>query len=243
MLSHDLMDSWAHLNSPVHRLDARVKLVCATALIVAILAVPVARNPLLAAYAALLLAVLAASRLPAGWVLGRLAILAPFLLLGTIAALLLVPSPQALAIWMSVGAKCLLCLLATVLLAGTSTSADLLRAAQALHIPRTLTALSSFAITYLAVLADEAGRMLTAMRSRGRMRGLRRRLHVGASLLATLMVRAAERADRIALAMVARGYRGTMPALAPERVPAGQWAIAGVTVVIAAGMTWLGVSA
>jgi cobalt/nickel transport system permease protein len=242
MLSHDLMDSWAHLNSPVHRLDARVKLLCATVLIVAILAVPVARNPLLGAYAALLLAVLATSRLPAGWVLGRLAILAPFLLLGTIAALL-VPSPQALAIWVSVGAKCLLCLLAAVLLAGTNTSADLLRAAQALHIPRTLTALSGFAITYLAVLADEAGRMLTAMRSRGRMRGLRRRLHVGASPLATLMVRAAERADRIALAMVARGYRGTMPALAPERVPAGQWAIAGVTVAIAAGMTWLGVVA
>lgn len=242
MLSHDLMDAWTHLNSPVHRLDARVKLVCALALVVAILAVPVAHNGLLAVYGVLLVAAWGASRLPAAWVLGRIAILVPFLVLGTMAAIF-VPTADALALWLSIGAKCLLALFVAVLLAGTTTSADLLRAAHALRVPRTLTALSGFALTYVAVLADEAGRMITAMRCRGRLRGIRRRLRVSASMLATLMARTVERADRIALAMVSRGYRGTMPALAQERVPAGEWAVAGGVVALAGALTWLGVSA
>jgi cobalt/nickel transport system permease protein len=239
MLSHDLMDAWTHLDSPVHRLDARVKLVSAVVVVLGIVVVPVAHNDLLLAYATLLVAVSAASLLPARWILGRLAILAPFLLLGTIAAALL-PSPEALPLWTSVGGKCLLTLLAAMLLAGTTTSAELVRAAQALHVPRTLTALSGFAVTYIAVLADEAGRMITAMRSRGRVRGTRRRLRVGGSLIASLMARAAERADRIALAMVSRGYRGTMPALAQERAPAAQWLIVIAIGAIAGAVAWAG---
>ncbi len=242
MLSHDMLDAWAHLGSPVHQLDARVKLVCALVLVVAILATPVAANVLQAVYAAVLVAIAAASRLPAAWVLRRMAILAPFLVLGTVAVMFL-PSAEAISLWISVGGKCVLALLGSVLLAGTTTSADLLRAAHALHVPRTLTALSGFALAYIAVLAEEAGRMITAMRSRGGVRGLGRRLRVGVSMLATLMARTAERADRIALAMVARGYRGTMPALAQERVPAAQWAVVGGVVALTGALTWLGVSA
>lgn len=242
MISHDLLDAWTHLNSPVHRLDARVKLVCVCVLIVAILAVPVGRNEMLAAYAALLAGVWGASRLPASWVLGRMAILAPFLIIGTGAALL-VPAGGAVSLWISVGGKCALALLGSVIVIGTTPSADLLRAAHALRAPRTLTALSGFALAYIGVLADEAGRMITAMRSRGGVRGVARRLRVGASMLATLMARTAERADRIALAMVSRGYRGTMPALAQERVPAAHWAVAGGVVALAGALTWLGVSA
>lgn len=257
MLSHDLLDTWAHLDTPLHRLDARVKLPCAAMLIVAVLAVPVAQNRLLLVYAGLLAAIAVASRLPVRWVLKRMGILAPFLVLGTIAVTLLPPagaddawrlggielSRQAVSVWLSVGGKCILSLLAAVLLAGSATSPDLLRAAQALRVPRTLTALSGFAVTYLAVLADETGRMITAMRSRGSVRGARRKLRVGASMLTTLMARTVERADRIALAMVSRGYRGRMPALEQEPVPIAQWAVVGAVAALAAGLTWMGVAA
>ncbi|MGI5819079.1 MAG: cobalt ECF transporter T component CbiQ [Armatimonadota bacterium] len=257
MLSHDLLDAWAHIDSPVHRLDARVKLVCAFALIVAVLAVPVAQNRMLLVYAGTLLLIVAASRLPGAWLVKRMAIIAPFLALGTIGVAFLPPvdagdtwrigglelSSQVVAVWASVGGKCALSLLIAVLLAGTSTSADLLRAAQSLRIPRTITALTGFAITYIAVLADEVGRMITAMRSRGRVRGARRRLATGAALLTTLMARTVERADRIALAMVSRGYRRQMPALAQEPVPAAQWAVGAAVVALALGLAWAGAGA
>jgi len=257
MLAHDLLDTWAHLPSPVHRLDARVKLVCATALVVAILATPVARPWLLAAYAAMLLAIAAASGLPAGWIAKRLVILAPFLVLGTIALPFVPPTETADAwqlagielsrgaalVWLSVGGRCLLALLAATLLTGATTSAALLRAVGALGVPRTLTALTGFAITYLAALGDEAGRMMTARRSRGRVRGLGRNLRVAASMLATLMARTVERAERIALAMVARGYRGRMPALTSERAPAAEVVAAVAFVAAVAAVFWLGVRA
>lgn len=257
MLSHDLIDAWADMDSPVHGLDARVKLICAVVLIAAVLAVPVAANGLLVAYAALLVAVAALSRLPAGWILKRMAILAPFLVLGTVAAMILPPaeaadvwrlggkelSRQAVSVWLSVGGKCSLSLLVAVLLVGSTTSAGLLRAAHALRAPRTLTSLTGFAITYVAVLGDEAGRMITAMRSRGRVRGVVRTLRTWAAMLVTLMARTVERAERIALAMVSRGYRGRMPALEQQAVPAVQWAVAAAVVALAAGLTWAGVVA
>lgn len=248
MLSRDLLDDQAHPNSPVHLLDARVKLVCALALLIAVLAVPVAQNPLLLVHAGALLVVAGLSRLPAVWLLQRMAVLAPFLLLGTVAVAFLPPagpadalnlgplilSEQAFSVWASVGGKCALALFIAIILAGTSTTAGLLRAARSLHVPRTLTALTGFAITYLAVLADEAGRMATAMRCRGRVRGGMRRLRIGASMMVTLMARTVERADRIALAMVSRGYRGTMPALDQRPVPASHLVAGAGTVAISA---------
>ena len=248
MFSRDLLDDQAHLNSPVHRLDARVKLVAAAVLLAAMLVVPLDRNWLLLVHAGGLLVVAGLSHLPARWLLQRMAVLAPFLLLGTVAVAILPPvtpadalnlgpltlSEQAFSVWASVGGKCALALLIAIILAGTSTTAGLLRAARSLHVPRTLTALTGFAITYLAVLADEAGRMITGMRCRGRIRGLARRLRIGASMMVTLMARTVERADRIALAMVSRGYRGTMPALDQPSVPASHLVAGAGTVAISA---------
>jgi len=257
MLAHDLLDTWAHLHSPVHRLDARVKLLCATVLVIAILATPVARPWLLAAWAAMLLAIAGASGLPARWIAKRLAILLPFLALGTLALPFVPPtettdawqlaglelSREAALVWLSVGGKCLLALLAATLLTGATTSAALLRAAGALGVPRTLTALTGFAISYLAALGEEAGRMITARRARGRVRGTARNLRVAGSMIATLMVRTVERAERIALAMVARGYRGRMPALTVQRAPATQVAGGAAFVAAVAAVFWLGVRA
>lgn len=257
MLSHGLLDAHADFESPVHRVDARVKLVCATVLIAGALAVPVGQNRLLAVYAVGLGALALASRLPGRWLIKRMMVLVPFLVLGTIAVMLLPPveaadawhlggldlSWQAVSVWLSVGGKCMLSLLAAVLLAGTTTSAELVRAAGALHVPRTLTSLTGFAVTYITVLADEASRMITAMRSRGRVGSHLRKLRAASAMLVTLMARTVERADRIALAMVSRGYMGRMPALQQEPVPAAQWAIAGLAVALTAGLTWVGVAA
>lgn len=257
MLAHDLLDTWIHLSSPVHRLDARVKLVCACILVAALLATPVARPGLLGAWAAVLLALAAASRLPAGWIAARLVPLVPFLVLGTVAlpfvpvadggrvwqvAGLTIPEPAAL-LWLNFGGKCLLTLLAATLLTGTTASAELLRAAAALGLPRSLTALVGFALTYLTVLGAEGGRMITARRARGRVPGLGRNLRVGASMAATLMARTVERGERVALAMVARGYRGHVPGLQPGPAPAGQVALGAVFVAVCAGILWAGMRA
>ncbi len=237
MLTSDLLDKHADLNSPLHRVDARVKVVCAAALIVAVLAVPIAQNPRLLLLAAVMGMAAIVSRLPATWLAKRVLLLVPFLVIA--AALLPLARPQgpddslvitppgialsaaAVAAYLSVSGKCLLALFAATLLVGTTRTVDLLRAGQALGLPRTVTALLSFAATYLVVLSEEAGRMVTARDSRGKVRGLMRNLRVAGSMARALMVRTFERGERIALAMVARGYRGRMPELSRKTVPAG----------------------
>jgi cobalt/nickel transport system permease protein len=235
MLASDLLDRHADLGSPVHRVDARVKVVCATALIVAVLAVPMSQNWRLALLAGLMLALAAVSRLPASWIAKRVLILLPFLIIAAVlvplapvlspADELAVPqlgltlSRVALSAYVAISGKCLLVLLAATLLVGATRTVDLLRAGQALGLPRTITALMGFAATYLTVLSEEAARMLTARDSRGKVRGLRRSLAVAGSMLRVLMVRTFERGERVALAMVSRGYKGRMPDLERAALP------------------------
>lgn len=220
MISASDLHTHAELRSPLHRLDARVKLVCASALVCAVLIVPVAHNARLAPYAGLLVALATLSRLPVRWLLARAAILLPFLVIGALALPFVGMDlrAEAVALYVSVAGKCVLALLTTSVLMGTTPVVDLLRAGQALGLPRTVTTLLGFAMTYLATLTDEARAMVTARDCRGRVRGTLRSVAVAASMLRTLMVRTFERAQRIALAMVARGYNGRMPDL--RRAPA-----------------------
>lgn len=235
MLASDLLDRHADLGSPVHRVDARVKVVCTAALIVAVLVVPMSQSWRLALIAGLMLVVAAASRLPARWIAKRMLILLPFLIIAAVLVPLapvvrptdavavpqlgLTLSRMALSAYVAISGKCLLVLFAATLLVGTTRTVDLLRAGQALGLPRTITALIGFAATYLTVLSQEAARMLTARDSRGKMRGLRRSLAVAGSMLRALIVRTFERGERIALAMVSRGYRGRMPELERAALP------------------------
>ncbi len=220
MISAADLHTHAKLRSPVHHLDARVKLVCASALVAAILITPVAHNVRLAPYAGLLVALAMLARLPLRWLLARAAILLPFLIIGALALPFVAADlrVEAIALYVSIAGKCLLVLLTTSVLMGTTPVVDSLRAGQALGLPRTVTALLGFAMTYLATLTDEARAMVTARDCRGRVRGTCRAVTVAASMLRSLMVRTFERAQRVALAMVARGYNGRMPDL--RRAPA-----------------------
>jgi len=225
--------------SLLRHLDCRVKVVCACALVAAILALPLSANRWLWAYAALMLVLAALGRLRAKWLAGRVAILLPFLIIG--AALLPLAPPTsaddalclggltlsrlAVATYLSVAGKCLLSLAAASVLVGTTTPADLLRALQGLGVPRTVTALLGLAVTYLGVLSGEVRRMGVARDSRGGRVRLLRAIAVAMCMLRTLLVRSFERAERIALAMVARGYDGRMPELRRGPAPLAHVAV------------------
>lgn len=243
MISACDLHTHARLRSSLHQFDARVKLVCASALVAAILIVPIAHNARLALYAGLLLALAILSRLPLRYLLTRAIILLPFLIIGALALPFVGADlrADAVALYVSIAGKCMLALLTTSVLMGTTPVVDLLRAGQALGFPRTVTALLGFAMTYLATLTDEARAMVTARDCRGRVRGAIRSVAVAASMMRTLMVRTFERAQRIALAMVARGYNGRMPELGRASAPAGHVVIgvAFVALIVAPHLTGL----
>jgi cobalt/nickel transport system permease protein len=78
-------------------------------------------------------------------------------------------------------------------------------------------------VRYLGIVAGEGRRMHVARQSRGYdPRWLWQARGIAASA-GTLFVRSYERGERVYLAMLSRGYDGTMPALEGRRTSACDW--------------------
>ncbi len=115
---------------------------------------------------------------------------------------------------------------ATAVLAATTSVPELLRGFERLRMPRLLTAIMGFMIRYGEVIGDELRRMQVARIARGHDPRWIWQARAVASSAAALFIRSFERGERVHLAMMARGYRGTMPPLGdPDRGDAGwRWA-------------------
>jgi cobalt/nickel transport system permease protein len=117
-------------------------------------------------------------------------------------------STVALKSWLSVQAA--------LLLTFTTPFHDLVDALRRLRLPEVMVAIIGFMYRYLAVLADEASRLMRARASRSAgladgSRGggsLRWRAGVTGSMVGTLFLRSYERSERIYAAMQARGFEG-----------------------------------
>jgi cobalt/nickel transport system permease protein len=117
---------------------------------------------------------------------------------------------------MSLALKSWLSVQMAILLTATTPLPDLLVAMRELHLPRLLVAVLSLMWRYLAVLVDEALRMMRARDARsgsGTGQGggtLRWRAQVTGGMAGSLFLRGYERSERIYSAMLSRGYDGTI---------------------------------
>jgi cobalt/nickel transport system permease protein len=202
-------------DSPVHRLDPRVKIVGLLGLVIVSVSTPAGAWGAFAVYAAVLVALCAVARLPAGYVLRRMTVEIPFL---AAAAVLPLTVPDGVERGITIASKATIGVLAAVVLSSTTPFPALIRGFEALRAPRTITMLVSFMWRYLYVLGDEARRMRLARDARCYQgRWLWQAGAVGA-MIATLFVRALERGERVYLAMLSRGYTGAMPVLSGDRL-------------------------
>jgi cobalt/nickel transport system permease protein len=122
--------------------------------------------------------------------------------------------------------KASLGLSASVLLGATTPIAEILHGLEHLRMPRLLTAITAFMVRYADVITGEMTRMKIARESRGYNPHWLWQARALASSAATLFIRSYERGERVYLAMVSRGYAGTIPLRHDPAVPAGQWAAA-----------------
>ena len=206
----------AALDSPVHRLDPRVKILGLIGLAVVAVTTPVGAWPAFAAYLGILAGLCVAARLPPSYVLRRLAIEIPFLVA---AALLPFVVPDGVRLAATVAAKATTGVLAMVVLGSTTPFPVLLHGFEQLKAPRVLVMIVAFMWRYLHVVGDEVQRMRIARQARGyEPRWLWQAGAVGQTV-ATLFIRSLERGERVYLAMASRGYRGGTPdAIVPPSV-------------------------
>jgi len=203
-MHHALLSPYRHRRSVVHRLPALLKVALAIAVVVAIVLLPRGAWLAYAGFALGLLAVAAASRIPLAALGRRLLVVEPFAL-GI--ALLAFFQPNGVRIALGLLARSTLCLLCMVLLTSTTRFVDLLRALRQLRLPALLLTTLALMHRYLFLLFDEMARLRRARRSRSFATGRRRAWRSSAGIAARLFVRSSERAERIYLAMAARGWK------------------------------------
>lgn len=214
------LEQFAHLASPIHRLDPRVKLITAM-----VFSVVVALNRSLeAGFLALILPVLLilAARLPFRPLLSRLAVVNVFILMLWLFLPFNYPGKDvlfALGPWDATREGIAYALLITVnsnaivlmmlALLATTPVFNVVHAMSHMGIPDKLVHLFFFCFRYIHVIHEEYHRLADAMK----MRGFRPRtdLHTYRSyayLLGMLLVRSFDRAQRIQAAMKCRGFAG-----------------------------------
>ncbi|HEU5111181.1 MAG TPA: cobalt ECF transporter T component CbiQ, partial [Micromonosporaceae bacterium] len=193
-------------------------------------------------------AVTVLARVPVGWLARRATIELPFVVLAValpfaghgerITWLSMSLSVDGLYGAWNIFAKGTLGVLASLLLAATTTMRDLILGLDRLRCPRILTQIATFMLRYLDVLAGEARRMRIARISRGDDPRFLWQLRGFAAGVGALFLRAFERGERVYLAMVSRGYDGHLPPAWREAgvATAGQWAGAAVVPAMAAAV-------
>ena len=221
-----------HGHSVVHRAPAHLKLVTLVAFMLVVVATPREWWPVFGGYLAVLVAVVALSGVPAGYLARRMLVETPFVLFAVAVpfiahgprvdvAGLSLSEPGLWAAW-GLLAKGTLGVLASLTLAATTEPQEVLVGLRRLRMPDLVVQIMGFMLRYLDVVTAEMSRMLTAMRSRGCNPRSPRHWPVLARSLGALFIRSYERGERVHLAMLARGYDGTMP-----EVPATTAAAAG----------------
>jgi cobalt/nickel transport system permease protein len=222
-MKHDFIDRYARIESPVHSLDPRAKTIALLAIIIACVTTPPRDWWSFAIYAGLVIIIANASRLPAKYLLSRLLLVLPFILVvaafvpfmnkgGTIYHLgpFSVSENGLLVLW-NVTVKALISVACLILLSSTTPFGDLMHGFERLHVPRFFTTVAAFMYRYIFIIVDEAERMGRARDSRNfRARWLWHARVIG-YMVASLFLRSQERAERVYQAMSSRGFDGTFP--------------------------------
>ncbi|MPZ80936.1 MAG: cobalt ECF transporter T component CbiQ [Actinophytocola sp.] len=207
--------------SPVHRLPAQVKILAALLGVICVVATPRTEFWAFGLYLLLLLAIWAVASVPVGHFAKRAVIEVPFVVIAVVMPFLgggprfaflglSLSEPGALAGW-NILAKGTVGVLASLTLAATTTPRELIVGMQRLRVPAVLTTIATLMLRYLEVIVAEARRMRTARISRGHDPRFLWQVGATARGIGALFVRSYERGERVHLAMVSRGWTGTMP--------------------------------
>jgi cobalt/nickel transport system permease protein len=207
--------------SPVHRAPAHLKVLALVGFMLVVVATPREWYPVYAGYLAVLVGVITLSRVPIGHLGRRMVVEVPFVLFAALMPFVATgPRVEVLGVAVSEAgllgawgllAKGTLGVLAALTLAATTEPHELLRGLERLRMPQLIVQIMGFMVRYLDVVTGEMGRMTTAMRSRGCDPRSPRHWPALARSLGALFVRSYERGERVHLAMLSRGYDGSLP--------------------------------
>ena len=239
---------YIHRHSLVHDLPGHVKLLAFLAFMVVVVFTPIEQWTSFIGYFAIIALVVALSKLPALTLAKRATIEFPFLIFAilmpfTAGGEIFAIGPLDLSREGSIAGinlitKATLGVGCSMILAGSTTAHSLLAGFVRIKTPVLFVQIAAFMIRYLNVINDQMTRMKIARESRGFLATGPRSWPIFASTLGALFIRSYERGERVHLAMLSRGYSGTLSSLATEHVSRKHW-IQGATFPCLAGLSFV----
>ena len=218
------IDEFAHLNSPIHSWDARVKIVSLLCLIISIVILDKILPALLGFSLCVILAFI--SRIPFRFLFAYLRWVIFFALFFVIIMPLTVAgdeiarfyflsiSKDGIELGFLIALRAISVAMIIFPMVGTSRFAVTMKALQNLKIPDKLIQMVVFAYRYIFIFIEEIERMFTAARVRAfREKTDLNTLRTVGFILGMLFVLSYERAKRVYDAMLARGYTGNLKIL------------------------------
>ncbi|ACZ83995.1 cobalt ECF transporter T component CbiQ [Streptosporangium roseum] len=225
-------------DTPVHRLPPQCKLAAVAGFALVVVATPREWLWAFGLYALLLAAVASAARVPFSFLLRRMVVEIPFVVFAVALPFIgfgervsfLGLSFSVAGLWAAwnILAKATLGVIASVLLAATTEPRLMLLGAQRLRLPPLLVQIAMFMLRYMDVIIEEMRRMRVARESRGFVARDIRHIPVVARSAGALFIRSYERGERVHLAMLSRGYSGSMPVIQDLSASSRQWLVAGM---------------
>lgn len=222
-----------HRASWLHQAPAHHKVLAAVLVVVSVVATPSGTWwPYAVAGAVLLAAAFGILRLRPVVVLRRMSVEIPFLAFAVLlpfvaegdridVAGVSLSRPGLLAAG-AIAAKATIGVLTAIVLASSTPAPAIIGGLRRLRLPALLVSIAGFMVRYLDVVVDDARRMRIARESRAFTSSHLGHARAVAAGAGTLFVRSYERGERVHLAMLARGFTGSMPDLDPPRNVTGR---------------------
>jgi cobalt/nickel transport system permease protein len=227
----------------VHSLAPHVKITAVLAFVLVVVSTPIQQWQSFVIFLTLVLTATLFARIPLGILAKRslieipfvfFAILMPFFGHGEKIAIGPFTLYQAgLIAGISIVAKGTLGVLMAVILSSTTTAREILRGLERLMLPAIMVQIASFMLRYVNVISDEMERMKIARESRGFIATGIKHWKIIATSAAALFIRSYERGERVHLAMLARGFNGSLPHTEAKKVGAQMWIVAFLLPVLA----------
>jgi cobalt/nickel transport system permease protein len=237
-MRHAFLDHHSKTESPVHHLDARAKIVVFFSFILIGVSSPPTSFALFGLLALALIFIALLARLPLGHLAKKVLVVLPFLFVVAVSIPFmrrdavgggynlglggLSVSQSGLWILWNVIIKSSLGVFSIILLSSTTSFPQLIKGMERLGSPKIFTMLVSFMYRYSFILIDEMYRIKRARDSRcfgGRWFWQSK---VIGHMVGVLFLRSYYRGERVYLAMLSRGYQGTMPETAGGRLGLGE---------------------
>ena len=239
-------DHYQTLDSPIHRLDPRVKVIITVLFIISNVLLPDGAWFAFACGWIFILIVSQLAHLSLKFLLTRSLVALPFAL-AAITAVFSIPGEPVFALqigpwtlvatdagllrFISIMLRSWISVQAAIILTATTQFPDLIHALRHLKVPDILVSTVSFMYRYLFVLSDETLRLIRAREARsaritsGSKSGgsVLWRAKIAGNMAGQLFLRSYERSERVYNAMLARGYFGTLLTLNPHTLTGRDW--------------------